>query len=140
MAYRGTSRETTAAPDTVWQVWSDVDTWPEWNPDMIASHLDGPLRVGTTGKIETRSGGKHDVVVTQFEDGRSFELESTAMPLTKMAIRATVEPSPGGSRVTQEFEARGALAPVVTPMMSGAVLKTFSSVLDGLARRVEQTS
>ena len=139
MAYRGTSRETTATPGVVWQVWSDVDTWPEWNPDMIASHLDGPLRVGTTGKIETRSGGKHDVVVTQFEDGRSFELESTAMPLTKMAIRATVEPSAGGSRVTQEFEARGALAPVVTPMMSGAVLKTFSSVLDGLARRVEHT-
>src|SRR5262245_11145664 len=134
MAYRGTSRGTTAAPGVVWQVWSDVDTWPEWNPDMIASHLDGPLQVGTTGKIETRSGGKHDVVVTQFEDGRSFELESTAMPLTKMAIRATVEPSAGGSRVTQEFEARGALAPIVSPMMSGAVLKTFSSVLDGLAR------
>ena len=138
MAFRGTSRETTAAPTAVWQVWSDVDRWPEWNPDMIASHLDGPLRAGTTGRIETRSGGKHDVVVTQFEDGKSFELESTAMPFTRMAIRASVAPNGSGSRVTQEFEARGALAPVVTPMMSGAVLKTFSSVLEGLARRVEQ--
>jgi len=138
MAYRGTSRETTTAPARVWQVWSDVDTWPEWNPDMIASHLDGQLRVGTTGKIETRSGGKHDVVVTQFEDGKSFELESTAMPFTKMAIRATVSPNGEGSRVTQEFEARGLLAPVVTPMMSGAVLKTFASVLEGLTNRVEQ--
>lgn len=138
MAYRGTSRETTTAPARVWQVWSDVDTWPEWNPDMKASHLDGPLRVGTTGTIETRSGGRHDVVVTQFEDGKSFELESTAMPFTKMAIRATVSPNGDGSRVTQEFEARGLLAPVVTPMMSGAVLKTFASVLEGLTNRVEQ--
>jgi hypothetical protein len=139
MAYRGTSRETTASPNTVWQVWSDVDAWPEWNPDMNQSHLDGPLRVGTTGTINTRSGGAHSVVVTQFQDGKSFELESTAMPFTKMAIRATVTPLDTGSRVTQEFEARGFLAPLVTPMMSGTILKTFSQVLEGLTTRVERT-
>jgi hypothetical protein len=139
MAYRGTSRETTASPNTVWQVWSDVDAWPEWNPDMNQSHLDGPLRAGTTGTINTRSGGEHRVVVTQFQDGRLFELESTAMPFTKMAIRATVTPLETGSRVTQEFEARGFLAPLVTPMMSGAILKTFSQVLEGLTQRVERT-
>lgn len=138
MAYRGASRDTTAPPTTVWQVWSDVATWPEWNPDMKESHLDGPLRVGTTGTINTRSGGQHQVVVTQFQDGSLFELESTAMPFTKMAIRATVMPTVSGSRVTQEFEARGLLAPVVTPMMSGAILKTFGEVLEGLARRVER--
>src|SRR5581483_1157413 len=137
MGYRGTSRETRAAPAEVWRVWSDVGTWPEWNPDMKESRLDGPLRVGTTGTINTRSGGQHDVVVTQVDDGRSFELESTAMPFTRMAIRASLVPSGGGTRVTQEFEARGLLAPLVTPMMSGAILKTFSQVLDGLARRVE---
>src|SRR5215472_17753369 len=139
MAFREASLETAAPADMVWKVWSDVNTWPEWNPDMKASHIDGPLKLGATGNIDTRSGGKHDVVVTQFEDGRSFELESTALPGTKMAIRATVAPNGTGSRVTQEFEARGALAPVVTPMMSGAVLKTFSSVLEGLTNRVERS-
>jgi hypothetical protein len=138
VAYQGTSRETTATPAAVWQVWSNVDTWPEWNPDMNQSHLDGPLRVGTTGKINTRSGGEHSVIVTQFQDGQLFELESTAMPFTKMAIRATVTPLASGSRVTQEFEARGFLAPLVTPMMSGTILKTFSQVLEGLTQRVER--
>jgi hypothetical protein len=89
--------------------------------------------------INTRSGGKHDVVVTQFEEGKSFELESTAMPMTKMAIRATVTPIDGGTRVTQAFEARGLLAPIVAPMMGGMILKTFSKVLDGLAEKVEST-
>ena len=93
MAFREASLETKAAPARVWQVWSDVNTWPEWNPDMKESRLDGPLKLGATGMINTRSGGKHDVVVTSFEDGRSFELESTAMPATKMAIRATVMPT-----------------------------------------------
>ena len=104
---------------------------------MKESRLDGPLRLGTTGMINTRSGGKHEVVVTQLEDGKSFELESTAMPMTRMAIRATVTPIQGGTRISQAFEARGLLAPIVGPMMGGMILKTFSAVLAGLASKVE---
>jgi hypothetical protein len=137
MAFREATLETSAPPDRVWQVWSDVNRWPEWNPDMKASHIEGPLKLGATGNIDTRSGGKHDVVVTHFEQGRSFELESTALPGTKMAIRATIAPSGAGSRITQGFEPRGLLAPIVGPMMGGAILKTFNSVLNGLKTRVE---
>ena len=137
MAFREASLDTSAPPDRVWQIWSDVNRWPEWNPDMKASHIDGPLKLGATGNIDTRSGGKHDVVVTQYEQGRSFELESTALPGTKMAIRATIAPNGAGSRITQGFEPRGVLAPIVGPMMGGAILKTFNSVLNGLKTRVE---
>jgi hypothetical protein len=137
MAFREASQETSASPVRVWQVWSDVNHWPEWNPDMNESRLDGPLKLGATGMINTKSGGKHDVVVTHYEEGRSFELESTALPGTKMAIRATVAPSGAGSRITQGFEPRGLLAPLVGPMMSGTILKTFNAVLGGLKRKAE---
>jgi hypothetical protein len=76
-------------------------------------------------------------VVTHYEEGRSFELESTALPGTKMAIRATIGPNGAGSRITQGFEPRGLLAPIVGPMMSGTILKTFNSVLNGLKQKVE---
>lgn len=137
MAFREASKDTDAAPAKVWRIWSDVDRWPDWNPDMNQSRLDGPLRLGTTGMIDTKSGGKHDVVITHYEDGKSFELESTALPWTKMVIRATVTPTEAGTRITQGFEPRGLLAPVVGPMMSGTILKTFNSVLDGLKPKVE---
>lgn len=140
MAFREASQETSAPPTRVWRVWSDVNHWPEWNPDMKASRLDGPLKLGATGMIDTRSGGKHDVLVTHFEDGRSFELESTALPGTKMAIRATIAPSGSGSRITQGFEPRGLLAPIVGPMMSGQILKTFNAVLTGLKQKAESST
>ena len=137
MAYREAALETKASPDRVWRVWSDVNHWHEWNPDMKESRINGPLKLGATGMIDTRSGGKHDVVVTHFEDGHSFELESTALPGTKMAIRATVTPSGSGSMISQGFEPRGLLAPIVGPMMGGTILKTFNSVLNGLKQKVE---
>jgi len=137
MAYREAALETKASPDRVWRVWSDVNHWPEWNPDMKESRINGPLKLGATGMIDTRSGGKHDVVVTHFEDGHSFELESTALPGTKMAIRATITPRGSGSFISQGFEPRGLLAPIVGPMMGGTILKTFNSVLNGLKQKVE---
>jgi hypothetical protein len=140
MAFREASLETKAAPARVWSIWSDVNSWPEWNPDMKESHLEGPLKLGATGTINTRSGGKHDVVVPHYEDGRSFELKSTAMPATKMAIRATIAPTAGGTRIFQGFEARGLLAPIVAPMLGSTILKTFNSVLEGLAKKAESAS
>jgi hypothetical protein len=137
MAFREASADTKAAPADVWRVWSDVNHWPEWNPDMKESRLDGPLKLGATGMINTRSGGKHDVVVTHYEEGRSFELESTALPATKMAIRATISANGSGTRMTQGFEPRGLLAPIVGPMMGGQILKTFNAVLGGLKQKVE---
>lgn len=137
MAFREASLDTKATPAVVWRVWSDVNHWPQWNPDMNESGLDGPLKLGATGVINTKSGGKHDVVVTHYEEGCSFVLESTALPGTKMAIRATIAPSGNGSRITQGFEPRGLLAPIVGPMMSGQILKTFNAVLNGLKERVE---
>ena len=140
MSFREASIETSATPERIWKVWSDVDNWPDWNPDMKASHLDGAMGLGATGTIDTRSGGKHDVVVTHYEEGRSFELESTALPATKLAIRATITPAGSGTRMTQGFEPRGLLAPLVGPMMSGTILKTFNEVLGGLKQKVESGS
>jgi hypothetical protein len=54
-----------------------------------------------------------------------------------MAIRATIAPTGAGSNITQGFEPRGLLAPLVGPMMSGQILKTFNAVLAGLKRKVE---
>src|SRR5437870_11212679 len=111
MAFREASLEITAAPARVWQVWSNVNQWPEWNPDMKESRLDGPLKLGATGMINPRSGGKHDVVVTHYENGRASELESTALPGPKMPIGAPTAPSGKGSRIPQGLEPRGLLPP-----------------------------
>jgi hypothetical protein len=56
-----------------------------------------------------------------------------------MAVRVTVSPAAAGTRLTQGFEPRGLLAPIVGPMMGSIIRKTFSSVLAGLTKRVETT-
>ena len=54
-----------------------------------------------------------------------------------MAIRATITPRGSGSLISQGFEPRGLLAPIVGPMMGGAISRTFTSVLNALRKKVE---
>ena len=42
------SAETTAAPQVVWRLWSDVAGWPQWNNGIEKITVDGPFAVGTT--------------------------------------------------------------------------------------------
>lgn len=39
---------THAALTTVWNLHTDIDRWPDWNPHIERAHLHGPLRVGET--------------------------------------------------------------------------------------------
>lgn len=36
-----------APMETVWALHTDVDAWPDWNPDIDQAKLDGPLTPGT---------------------------------------------------------------------------------------------
>jgi len=46
----GTSAETTASPDKVWRVWSDMSTWGEWNPNVSTMDWSGGFVSGSTGR------------------------------------------------------------------------------------------
>ncbi|MGK8510308.1 DUF1731 domain-containing protein [Nocardia asiatica] len=48
-------------PERVWQVLADPARWPEWNPDVTAVRLNGPVAVGSTGTY-VPSGGAHRVL------------------------------------------------------------------------------
>lgn len=43
-----TQLEIDAAPEAVWAVLTDVDSWTQWLPEFASARLDGPLQPGTT--------------------------------------------------------------------------------------------
>ncbi|MGI8610547.1 MAG: SRPBCC family protein [Candidatus Dormibacteria bacterium] len=89
--------ETTASPATVWKTWSDTSTWPTWNPDIKWVKLDGGFASGTTGTMETNSGGKHNIVLSNVHQEREFTLTSDVpMPATKVVFRCAIESTAGG--------------------------------------------
>jgi hypothetical protein len=131
------SLQTKAAPEKVWSVWSDVSTWPKWNPDVVSMALDGPFVAGTTGTMTTKSGGGHAVVLGSVESGSYFTIETDPVPLTHFTFHCRIKPAPGGSEISQEVTMKGPLAFFFRAMAGNGIAKAFPSLLEGLRELAE---
>jgi uncharacterized protein YndB with AHSA1/START domain len=136
MATHERTRDTSAPPGRVWQVWSDPSTWPEWNPEVRAVSLDGPFEGGTTGSMTTGQ-GTHQIRLENVLDGRSFDLVTSPIPATAFRFHCEVTPSNGGSRISQGVSMSGLLAPIFSPLMGGRIAQSFEPILKGLAGAAE---
>jgi hypothetical protein len=41
------STETSATPEAIWRLWSDVEDWGTWNAGMAKIEMNGPFEAGT---------------------------------------------------------------------------------------------
>jgi len=136
----GTSVETSAAPEKVWRIWSDMSTWGEWNPNVETMDWSGGFVSGSSGVMKTKAGQHHKMQLVDVQAGRSFALITSVVPGTKFRFNCRIEPAPGGkTKVGQTVEVGGPLGPVLGGMMGPQVSKEFGTLLSNLARKAETT-
>jgi hypothetical protein len=136
MAEYGTSVETTASPERVWTIWSDMSTWGDWNPNVATMDWTGGFVQGSHGVMNTKAGRHHKMTLAEVQPGRFFALETTVVPLTRFRFNCRVEAG-GKTRISQMVEVKGLLGPVVHGMMGPQVSKEFPTLLANLARKAE---
>jgi hypothetical protein len=138
MAAYGRTIEAKASPERVWRIWSDVGTWPAWNPDVLSVSIDGPFASGTDGQMTTKAGGRHAITLRAVQPGRSFRLETSPIPLGRFEFECEVRPSGAGSAtISQTVNIRGPLGPVYTAMMGSRIAAGFEPLLAGLRAAAE---
>jgi hypothetical protein len=100
---------TTAAPEDIWSVWSDVDGWVAWNADLASVVIDGPFTVGS--RIEMTSVGQ-DVVELRLAEVIENEQFVDEARLDGLVIRTThrVERADGATTVVYRMEITGPAA------------------------------
>ena len=131
--------EIAAPPERVWQVLSDVESWPTW-PDSVRSAqlLDGgPLAEGSRVELAQPKLPKATWVVTELVDGRSFSWSARAPGVVSVADHE-LEPIPGGTRVTLLFSQDGPLGGAVAKVAGGLVRRYVAMEAAGLKRRCEE--
>ncbi len=136
MAEYGTSVETTASPDRVWKIWSDMSTWGEWNPNVSTMDWTGGFVQGSEGVMNTRAGQHHKMKLAEVQPGRSFVLETSVVPGTRFRFNCRVEPAGGKTKISQTVEVGGPLG-FMGPMLGPQVSKEFGTLLANLARKAE---
>jgi uncharacterized protein YndB with AHSA1/START domain len=130
------SVETTAPPERIWELWSDVTTWHDWNPSVSSMTIEGPFAPGTTGTMRTPHGRSHRMQIVDVQPPRTFALRTSVIPGTNFLFRCTVAPGNGGrTRISQSVTIAGPLAFLVGPMAGNRVAADFRGLLRGLASK-----
>ena len=139
MAEYGTSVGSTASPDRVWKIWSDMSTWGDWNLNVSTMDWTGGFVQGSEGVMNTRAGQHHKMKLLEVQPGRSFVLETRVVPGTRFLFNCRIEPVGGESKISQTVEVKGPLGPLLERMMGPQVSKEFGVLLANLAKRAEAT-
>jgi hypothetical protein len=135
----GTSVETSATPDKVWRIWSDMSTWGQWNPNVTSMEWQGGFTSGSTGVMNTPSGQHHKMELADVQPGRGFALLTSVVPGTRFRFKCRIEPEGARTKVSQTVEVAGPLGPILGGMLGPQVSKDFGTLLANLARKAESS-
>ena len=129
--------KTKADPRDVWDLWVDVPSWPKWDHELEWCSLDGPFKVGSTGKLKPKGWMASKFSLISIEEGKSHS-DRTEMPFTKVIFSHSLMPSDDGQVIiVHHVEVAGLLAPLLWLTMRRAIKKGLPQAVNKLAQLAE---
>jgi hypothetical protein len=132
------STETTATPEEIWRLWSDVASWPAWNADLERAELSGDFAPGSVITMHQRGG---DTIELRIADVAAPERFVDEADLGDVVVRTThrVEPAEAErSRVVYRMEIAGPRADILGPEIGPQISGDFPDVLAALVNLAER--
>ncbi len=127
-----------APADLVWDVFTDVEKWPEWTASVTRlTGLDGPqIAVGRRFEIKQPRMPKLVWTVTDVDPGASWTWVQRS-PGGLTSARHEVAANGNGALVRQELEQRGPVGSLVGLLMRGMTQRYLALEAQGLKARSE---
>jgi Polyketide cyclase / dehydrase and lipid transport len=122
---------------TVWQIWTDVARWPEWDVSKEIAQMDGEFQPGTSGWVKKHNALGGTFAITSVEPGRRWISESP-LPLGRVIFDHVVDPLPGGQvRVAKSVQVEGGSAGLFRVLAAPRMRRDIETSLAALQRRAQ---
>jgi hypothetical protein len=135
-----TSIEVDAPVERVFDVYSDVERWPEWTDSVTSvERLDeGPFQVGSRARVKQPRLPVAVWEVTEMVPGRSFTWVARGPGIVTTGTHEVVPaPASGKARATARLEQAGLLGPVLGTVTKGLTNRYLEMEMRGLKARCE---
>jgi uncharacterized membrane protein len=132
-----------AAPkDSVWDVLTDVERWPQWTPTMRSVELldETPFRVGARARIRQPRLPAAVWMVTVLQRQRYFAWENLAPGVRAIAGHRLEATGGNETRVTLSIMWTGWLAPLVRLLYGRLARRYVRTEAESLKRHVESAA
>jgi hypothetical protein len=133
----------TGDPASVWQVVTDVSSWPAWDPHVKDAGFDGPFETGGVGWTRPKGGMRGPFTITSVDVHKAYTTESV-MPMGMMYVTNRYEPiGPGTIEVFREYDLHGGFVPTFklfyAKKMRRDLKQAFINLEQEVARRASST-
>lgn len=123
--------ETSAPPEAVWHVWTDVPNWKAWDDGLKAAELNGPFASDTKGVLIPVKGPKSTFVLMEVISGQSYILR-TKLPLGALYVKRVLTNQNGKTAFTHEVWFTG-----LTKRIFGRALgRNYREILPGVMEKI----
>jgi uncharacterized protein YndB with AHSA1/START domain len=134
------SVETTAPPEAIWRLWSDVTTWPEWNGDIEHIEISGPFAQGSTILMTPFGQDPVELVIAEAVEPDLFVDEAAFADVVVRTIHRIERVEGDRSRVTYRMEISGPASDTLGPELGPQISADFPETLAALVRQAEDRS
>jgi len=131
------SVETTAAPETIWKLWTDVGDWPRWNADLDRAELTGAFAPGSEITMFPREDDPIELIIAEADEPERFVDQADLGPVVVRTAHRVERLGPDRSRIVYRMEITGPEADTLGPQIGPEITSDFPDVLAKLAAVAE---
>ncbi len=120
--------------EQVWRVWTDVNQWHHWQPDIDRAHIDGAFAVGNTFMLKPKGGPKVNIEIVEVQPNRRFT-DLTRFPGARMFGDHEFVQRGGELEICTTMRIEGPLAFVWRKIVAEGVARSIPAQTDQLIAR-----
>src|SRR5262245_16331798 len=109
------SIETAASPESIWRIWADVATWPEWNADIQRIEIFGQFAIGSTIAMTPVDQDTVELRIAEASEPTLFVDEADLGDVVVRTVHSVDRHETGRTTVTYRMEISGPAADSVGP-------------------------
>jgi Polyketide cyclase / dehydrase and lipid transport len=125
-----------ASPAGIFRLYSDVEGWKNWDPEVEWSKLDGAFVAGSHGKLKPPKAPAAAIRLVDVQDSQSFTVESK-LPLCRVIFEHELVPKGISTEVQHRVSFSGLLSPLFAYLIGRKIDAGFPSTLAGLKEIAE---
>ncbi|RNC87858.1 MAG: polyketide cyclase [Winogradskyella sp.] len=100
------SMETSASPEAIWNIWTDVPNWKAWDTGLKNASIKDDFHLGAKGIIISLEGRKSKFKVVEYDEGQSYTYK-TKLPLGSLYVKRYLSSKNGKTIFTHEVWFKG---------------------------------
>ena len=128
--------KTSASPERIWAIWTNVEHWSEWDTELVDSRLESAFALGAVGTLTPKQGRVSTFRISQLSTGTSYTF-TLNLPLCKLNVHRHLHSQSDGTYFTHEVSFQGLLAVLFSFLLGRRFRIVLPSVMENIKQIAE---